>query len=69
VVLAVLRASVSVLGYNRLSHRYWPVALTVTTSSQGNGQQIVLTGNGKTAVRWGVSGYVRQLTVTGPPGG
>jgi hypothetical protein len=66
---AVLCAAVSVLGYNWLSHRYWPVGLTVTTSSQSNGQQIALTGNGKPTVRWGVSGYVGQLTVVGPPGG
>ena len=65
---AVLCAAVSVLGYNWLSHRYWPVVLTVTTSSQSNGQQIMLTGDGRNA-RWGVSGYVGQLTVTGPPGG
>lgn len=66
---AVLCAAVSVLGYNWLSHRYWPVVLTATTSSQSNGQQITLTGDGKPAVRWGVSGYVGQLTVVGPPGG
>jgi hypothetical protein len=68
-VVAVLCAALSVLGYNWLSHRYWPVVLTVTTSSQSNGQQIALTGNGEPTVRWGVSGYVGQLTVVGPPGG
>jgi hypothetical protein len=65
----VLCAAVSVLGYNRLSHWYRPVVLTITTNSQSDGQQITVTGNGKPTVRWGVSGYVGQLTVTGPPGG
>src|SRR5580693_5588399 len=42
---AVLCAAVSVLGYNRLSHWYRPVVLTVTTNSPSDGQQITLTGN------------------------
>src|ERR1700683_4075406 len=64
---AVLCAGVSVLGYNWLRPRYWPVVLTATTSSQSNGQQLMLTADGKPGVRWGVSGYVGQLTVVGPP--
>src|SRR6202167_427069 len=66
---AVVCAAVSVFGYNWLSRWYRPVMLTATTNSQSNGQQIILTGNGKPTVRWGVSGYVGQLTVVGPPGG
>jgi hypothetical protein len=69
VVCAVVCAAASVLGYNRLSHWYRPVVLKLSTGSQGNGQQVMLTGNGKPTVRWGVSGYVGQLTVAGPPGG
>jgi hypothetical protein len=69
VVCAVVCAAASVLGYNRLSHWYRPVVLNLSTDSQGNGQQVVLTGSGKHPVRWGVSGYVGQLTVVGPPGG